>query len=291
MTVIGNTTVDAIASDLTRVTGHGETVDEQHDSVAAYYDLLAEAQGSAALPSVAFFASHARPTHRVLDVGAGTGRIALAIAERGNHVYCLEPSAAMRAVLLAKLAGKPSLRDRVTVMPGAAPTFQLPNLFDYAYLAGVVQYLPGDSRPQLFDTLTRHLRPGAILAIDMIGGRPGTGWPARPVADIAVGDGNYSLHCAATPDGPTALRMRLVYCTALRDQFVTKTTVERVRHFHPALDTMVDLRAAGFVITGGSATHPDGDTDTPADGGTLIAEFRRRSPQRRPQRDNDEHHR
>jgi SAM-dependent methyltransferase len=238
------------------------------DSAAAYYDLLAAAHGPAALPSVSYFASHARRTDRVLDIGAGTGRIALAIAEQGNRVYCVEPSAAMRAVLLAKLATSTALRDRVTVVPGAAPVFDLPGRFDYAYLAGVMQYLPGENRPLLFDTVVRHLRHGATLALDMIGGAPGSGWPTELVGDIAVGESTYALHCEATPVGLSALRMTLDYSTTLDGRLLSATRVERVRHFHSPQDTVDDLEAAGFTVIGGSATTA---AEPPADGGTLLA--------------------
>ena len=47
-------------------------------------------------PNVAFFACYAREAGDVLDIGAGTGRIAIPVAEQGVKVYAVEPSPAMR---------------------------------------------------------------------------------------------------------------------------------------------------------------------------------------------------
>lgn len=47
------------------------------------------------------------PGRRVLDVGAGTGRASLALAQRGAPVLAVEPDPAMAAVLRARAAGLP----------------------------------------------------------------------------------------------------------------------------------------------------------------------------------------
>lgn len=94
---------------------------DSYELVAGMYDLFAAAQGDAAPPRVSAFAELAQPGMRVLDVGAGTGQVALAVAEREADVHCVEPSASMRSALLVKLAQRPALWPRLTVSAGQAP--------------------------------------------------------------------------------------------------------------------------------------------------------------------------
>src|SRR5262249_26290706 len=157
--------------------------------------------GEAALPSVAFFASLAQPNASTLDVGSGTGRIALEIAERGVEVYCLEPSPGMRAVLLSKLAARPHIKSRVTVLDGAAPVFRLGRQSDYACLAGVLQCIAVDQRRVLWHTLREHLRPGGLLALDMVDEAVATDMPEELVNDARIGDCRYTLHCSGSTTG------------------------------------------------------------------------------------------
>lgn len=246
--------------------------EDTYDAAAGYYDLFAAAQGTTVLPSLKFFAALVQPDQQVLDVGAGTGRIALAVAAKAGHVYCLEPSRAMRAVLLSKLAQRPSLRARLTVLPGGAPSFCLPARIHYAYLAGVLQYVSASDRPALFGTLAAHLHPGATLAMDMIGGQPGAGWPQRLLQEAVAGHCRYTLQCSAEPDGPSCLRMQLIYRTRLHGHVIAEDRAERIRHFHSPSETQADLLSAGFLIAGGSVAEPYRDDEPAApDGGTLVA--------------------
>jgi SAM-dependent methyltransferase len=70
------------------------------------------------------------PGRNVLEVGAGTGIATAAFAARGMAMTCVEPDAAMAAVLTAKLAGNPELRldvatfqDWSAARPAGAPGF------------------------------------------------------------------------------------------------------------------------------------------------------------------------
>src|SRR5262245_59054990 len=108
-----------------RQPGHlgGTMTVDPYAFAAGYYDLFRA--GPDAWPPIGFFAALAPAGGRALEIGPGTGRITFAVAERVASVHCLERSATMRAVLLAKLAARPDLRDRVTVLAAAAPDFDL----------------------------------------------------------------------------------------------------------------------------------------------------------------------
>jgi SAM-dependent methyltransferase len=239
---------------------------------AAYYDLFAECRGTKAPPAVNFFADLTPVGARVLDVGAGTGRVTLKVADRAEQVHALEPSDAMRAILLTKLAAHRKLWPRVTVLGLAAPRFRLRRRFDYAYLAGVLQHLPPEQRPELFTTLASHIEPGSgLLALDMVSGAGALGWPDRQVEEVSLGACTYTLHYSAIATGPDRQEVRLTYHAAYEGRRMATEVVEHERYLHRSALVASELEAAGFVIVGGSAFSPDECGAT--DGGTIVARY------------------
>lgn len=87
--------------------------------IAPYYDLFS---GSVDPSSriAEFLSRHVEPSASLLDIGAGTGSLAMAMAGRGFHVTALEPDPEMFAVLLTRLAGRLDLDGRVTPIPHGA---------------------------------------------------------------------------------------------------------------------------------------------------------------------------
>jgi SAM-dependent methyltransferase len=240
---------------------------DPYGAVAGYYDLLHIGSASPAL--VSFFVDLAPPGGDALEIGPGTGRMTLAVAERAGSVLGLERSPSMRAVLLTKLARRPALRDRVTVLDVAAPGFRLGRRFDYVYLAAVLEHVPAAARPALFATLAEHLAPGGVLAMDMVHDREVPDQPERETRSAHVGACRYVLSSAAWPLGPDLGRVRHVYRTYHGDALVATETVERDHHLHRPPDVIADLRTAGLTAVGGSAL---GDARTPlSDRGTLVA--------------------
>jgi SAM-dependent methyltransferase len=231
---------------------------------AGYYDLFLMAED--ALPSVPFFAGLAPSGCRALEVGSGTGRVALAVAERAASVHCIEPSATMRAVLLSKLAARPELRSRVTVLPGAAPTFALGRRFDYAYLAGVLEHVPHAQRGLLFATIADHLDDGGMLAMDMVLDSPVPDFPEQLRSEVTVGECRYVLSCEIRPVAADQARLRFIWRTYLAGEMVAVEEIERAHMLHRRADVLLDLKAAGFEPVGGGvldgpATEPDGRAD------------------------------
>lgn len=223
---------------------------DSYEAVAGMYDLFAAAQGDAAPPRVSAFADLARPGMRVLDVGAGTGRFALAVAERGADVHCVEPSATMRSALLVKLAQRPALWPRVTVSAGQAPGLGVDGPFDYAYLAGSLQFLDAAGRYATFTELAAHLRGGAILALDMVGGSPDLPVPDENdtvVAEAAIGRNRYLMTAAVVAASAQGVRIRYTYIVEEGGRRTVRT-IERPRFFHDFNHVRADLNAAGFTV-------------------------------------------
>lgn len=234
---------------------------------AGYYDLFRT--GSDSWPPVDFFAGLAPAGGQALEIGPGTGRIALAVAERVAGLLCLERSATMRAVLLAKLATRADLRDRVTVLDASAPDFDLGRRFDYVYLAGVLEHIPADVRPKLFATLAAHLADDGCLAMDMVLDEPVRDEPEHPLGTAHAGECRYELSAAVRRLGPDLGRLRYVYRTWYQDRLIATETVERDHNLHRRADVLRDLAAVGLVACGGSVQFAPADTDD--NPGTLVA--------------------
>jgi SAM-dependent methyltransferase len=212
-----------------------------------WYDLFRAAEGADALPSVPFFAGLAPSGGSALEIGPGTGRITLAVAERAAVVWCLERSPTMRAVLLAKLAERPDLWGRVTVLPGSAPTFRLGRRFDYIYLAGVLEHVPASDRSLLFAAVAEHLVPGGIVAMDMVLMLPAPDEPERELSQVRLGECRYTYSLQAERIGPDLSRLRMTYRTFLHDELIATDVVTRLHRMHRPGPVLTDLAAVGLV--------------------------------------------
>jgi SAM-dependent methyltransferase len=113
----------------------------------------------------------------ILDVGCGTGRVALDLAERGHEVTGVDSDAALIRALASR-ARERGLRVHAEVAD--ARSLALGARFALAIAPmQVVQLLGGaDGRTAMLDSLRLHLTPGARLAIAI----------ADPFEDIPEGE-------------------------------------------------------------------------------------------------------
>jgi SAM-dependent methyltransferase len=147
----------------------------------------------------------ARTGGPVLDVGAGTGRIALTLAREGHAVLALDVDDELLEVLRDRAEGL-----EVRTMVGDARAFWLGETFALGVVPmQTVQLLGGaDGRSQFLECVREHLEPGGVLAIavaeeldtfEVIDGIPGplpdvteidgVVYSSRPVAVRRDGDG------------------------------------------------------------------------------------------------------
>ncbi|WP_026143100.1 MULTISPECIES: class I SAM-dependent methyltransferase [unclassified Thioalkalivibrio] len=103
-----------------------------------------------------------------MDVGAGSGRDAAALAERGWEVLAVEPSDGLKS------RGESSTRDRGLPVQWMAD--QLPDLsrvrslsyqFDLILVSAVWMHLPEHQRERAFRILANLLAPGGVLVITL----------------------------------------------------------------------------------------------------------------------------
>ena len=136
----------------------GEDVAEHYDddedemfapaSIAATADLLAGLAGDGA----------------ALELGIGTGRIALPLAERGVRVHGIDLSEAMVARLRAKPGG-----ERIDVAIGDFATTRVDGAFSLAYLVfnTIMNLTTQDEQVACFRNAAAHLEPGGCFVVEV----------------------------------------------------------------------------------------------------------------------------
>ncbi len=133
-----------------------------YERSARFYDLFDHKE------NIPFFLDHARTAGEVLDVGAGTGRIAIPLAREGLSVTCIEPSPAMRAEFEQKLQQEPGLRERITIRAGSAADFACSTRFPLCILSGTFDHFLNDQeRTASLQNIARHLGPRGRLIFDV----------------------------------------------------------------------------------------------------------------------------
>jgi SAM-dependent methyltransferase len=100
-----------------------------YESTAALYDAGNDRFQVAA--DIQFYQTTIAAEERVLEVGCGTGRVAIALAERGNTVTGIDLSPAMLDIFQAKLARNPLVARRVSLHRMDMRIFNLGQRFDW----------------------------------------------------------------------------------------------------------------------------------------------------------------
>ncbi len=106
----------------------------------------------------------------VLELGAGTGRITLPIAQDGISIHALDASPAMLDTLRRKLADQPpEVRERVVVIDCDMRTFMLAERFALiiAPFRGFLHNITEDDRLACLDRVREHLHPGGLFAFNV----------------------------------------------------------------------------------------------------------------------------
>jgi SAM-dependent methyltransferase len=158
------------------------TEDRGYEKSAHLYDLFD------LKPNVEFFYHYAAQAGEILDIGAGTGRIAIPLADRGVHLVCVEPSAAMRREFEKKLAQQADLAPRIALIAADARSFDAGRTFGTAFLSGTFDhFLDDEERLASLSNIARHLAPGGLLVFDLFLGLMGDS-PLSPAGRIIVDD-------------------------------------------------------------------------------------------------------
>ena len=137
-----------------------------------------------------------KKTGLALDVGAGSGRDALALAERGWDVVAVEPAAELRRLGEAATVHR-SIQWVDDSLPDLSEIRKLSYRFDLVLVSAVWMHLPLTYRERAFRILTELLAPSGMLVITL---RHGPGDGERQFYEVSKAElDSFARHRAVMP--------------------------------------------------------------------------------------------
>jgi 2-polyprenyl-3-methyl-5-hydroxy-6-metoxy-1,4-benzoquinol methylase len=133
---------------------------------------------------------------RVLEIGAGTGLVARAMAKAGHDVTAIDPALAMLDV-----GRRSPFGERIRWLTGTAQDFAVDERFDLVFMTGHAfqVLLEDDDIRQSLTNIHHHLKPGGVLAFESRN-------PALPWETIFNG-----VETLQTPNGPVPVEWRVLW--------------------------------------------------------------------------------
>ncbi|CAN5662235.1 class I SAM-dependent methyltransferase [soil metagenome] len=201
-----------------------ERVARRYDDDAAMFD------PAVVDPVVDFLVEHAGKG-RALELGIGTGRIALPLAERGVPVHGIELSQAMAARLRAKPGG-----DEIGVTIGDFATTSVDGKFSVAYLVfnTIMNLTTQEAQVACFRKVAEHPEPGGCFVIEV--GVPG-------LQRLPPGETIQSFHVSETSWGLDEYEVASQGLTSHYFKFVEGRVEHHSTPFRYAWPSELDLMA------------------------------------------------
>ncbi len=131
------------------------------------------------------------PPSRVLDVGAGTGRDAAALAALGHSVVAVEPTPELRAHG-RRLHGDAAITWIDDALPDLAEVHALGARYDLVLLSAVWMHLDAGERERAMAGIADLLRPGALVTLSL---RHGPIPAGRRMFDVSAAETSALAAC------------------------------------------------------------------------------------------------
>lgn len=156
------------------------------ERIAHVYDELYGQHDPAAIDLLAALAGEGP----VLELGIGTGRVALPLLERGLSVYGIDASAAM----VDKLRAKPRGQD-IHLQLGSFAEFELDRQFSLIYVVFNTFFalFTQEAQVHCFESVSRHLAPGGRFLIEAFVPDLGRFVDHQTVRAVDVDEGGFRL--------------------------------------------------------------------------------------------------
>jgi len=224
----------------------------------------------------------------ILELGSGTGRVAIPLAEAGHTVHALDNSPDMHEILRGKVPAPVS--DRIVQVEADMRDFALDMLFDYVVLGlnTVFALLDEESRRDCFRSVARHLKRDGKFILDFM----------LPSASLVSNkDGSYELsvyrespdrgHAVVTYsryDADRRLSVLNFFTMEISDGKLSRAYVTPAVEYYPTVDEIQSLiQEAGMEVVHTLGDYDDTPFSDTSDGGDVIMVARLRSPEQRQQ--------
>ncbi|MFD4365847.1 hypothetical protein [Rhodococcus sp. NPDC058521] len=182
----------------------------------------------------------------VVEFGPGTGLSTDVLLDTLSPapILAAEPSAALRAVLLARVSSRPD-SARFTVLPVGAAELPLPSTIAAVVGMHMIGHLSPDQRRVLFSDLMPRLAPGAPVVFNVQPPDTAVEVPSWPPFGTTVGRLRYEGTGRAVPTGPDAVRWTMSYRTLDGDTEIASATADYQWWIVSAEQLAGELRDAG----------------------------------------------
>jgi SAM-dependent methyltransferase len=191
----------------------------------------------------------------VLELGCGTGRVALHLARRGHEVVGLDVDPELLAVLEERGAGLP-----VSGLEADSCSFELDNTSLVLAPTHLLQLLDdSEQRSESLRCIAAALRPGGLLAASIIEALPEPDGAPPPLPDVREVDGwVYSSLATEVAVGPDELLVRRLRQTVSPEGSLSEEPNEvRIATF--AAETLEDEAADFGLVPAGRREIPPTD--------------------------------
>lgn len=151
-----------------------------------------------------------------VDLGAGTGRgvaVICASLPDDSPVLAVEPSPALRAVLLARAHEDERLSSRVTVSSADALGVPLPDRVRALVAMNMIGHLSPGDRHELWRRIVPRLVRGGCVVVNLAPPTRPVGVPRSRMASRSVGGLTYEGWASAEAVGEQQIRWHLTYLT------------------------------------------------------------------------------
>jgi SAM-dependent methyltransferase len=209
----------------------------------------------------------------ILELGCGSGRVLLPLAEAGQRVYGLDNDPGMLGVLQEQLT--PALRPAVTVWVGDLCAFRLAMAFRLVLLpCNTYSTLSAGQRQTTLACVRRHLQPGGVFAVSLPNPARLRRMPPRGEPEVEESfphplDGEPVQVSSAWERDDRYFTLRWHYDHLLPDGRVERLTAE-VRHtLAPAKTYLQEVESAGLHV-GQMLGDFDGQPYSPSSDNLII---------------------
>ena len=198
----------------------------------------------------------ARTGGPVLEVGCGTGRVLLPLAQSGIRLTGVDISPAMLARARAKLAAA-GLLDRVNLVESDAAVMSLDTRFRLAFVAlnSFMHFTTPDMQRRVLERIKAHLHPGALLALDLFNPHPdllddADGRLVHNFTRPGPGDGAVTtrFHSQRVDPATGTMEIAFFYDEVGADGVLRRTVAPFDLHYFSRREIELLLESCGFAV-------------------------------------------
>ncbi|MFG1702479.1 class I SAM-dependent methyltransferase [Nonomuraea sp. M3C6] len=222
-------------------------MDEDNYAVSVpFYDLWHE-DGHVAVVRELLSPLLAGVRRSVIEIGAGTGLITELIArETPAEIYAVEPSLAMRSVLVSRLSSDPELLRRVTVLPCGARDVEVDEPVEAIVMISALQSFSADERAELWRVLAGQLEPGGRLVFNWRERAAAVPGEPQVMGSYQVGRHVYEISGQVLGIAGESVTSRFGYRITQHGVVISEDEVTVTNHWPSTERLVTELAAAGF---------------------------------------------